>query len=501
LALLAASGQEGVELASIASAPSGSSIADLAVRGGHPVVTVDLLEDARIPLPDQLKRRLAGMVHRAVLSAPLVFDDAVIGAIAVGQPAGSAWRRERVEALETLSRQAAIAVYGAGLCEEAERRQQEMSALDEVAREVASSLDPHEVFQRILHRARELCRTDVAFVAPYDEKTGTMSVAGVSGAARDALSGLVVRPGRGAGGRVLESGEAFVTADCGADARLSREPAELPGALGVRALAVVPLRFRTAITGLLWVGNRAARSFTDNDLRILDRLAEQAAVALEHRRLYAEAQELAVSRERVRVATELHDTLSQMLFSMALGLEWCLHRLAGASELRSKIQEIKRETGVMMKQLRELIYHLAPDQTQDGGYSDKLRRLVGQFREFTGIPVELIEQGDATGLTPRQQEVLYKTFQEALANVARHARATRASIRIDVLADGVSFEVADDGIGPPPEADLARLARGPDHFGLRQMLERIDAQGGVVAFGRARPSGFRLWGMLPRKAR
>jgi signal transduction histidine kinase len=501
LALQAVSGEEAAAFASIASSPAGHSIADLAVRSGCPVVTADLFEDARVPLSVEAKRLHAGVVHRAVFSAPLVFDDTVLGVLSVGHPVGVPLSGERIEALDMLRRQAAIAAYGAALCEEARRRQQEMVALDEIAREVASSLDRTEVFQRIIHRARELCGTDLAFVAPYDDKTGTLTVAGASGAARETLSALVVRHGRGAGGRVLESGEPFVTDDMTRDARLSRDPAELPPDLGARALAVVPLRFRTSITGLLWVANRAPRRFTDNDLRILDKLAEQAAVALEHSRLYAEAQELAVSRERMRVATELHDTLSQMLFSMALGLEWCLHRLAGASELRTKIQEIKRETGVMMKQLRELIYHLAPGQPRDGGFSDKLRRLVGQFREFTGIPVELVEQGDAAVLAPRQQDVLYKTFQEALANVAKHARATRANVRIDVRADELSFEVTDDGIGPPPEADLARLAREPGHFGLRQMLERIEALGGAVAFGRARPSGFRLWGTLPRDVR
>ena len=204
-----------------------------------------------------------------------------------------------------------------------------------------------------------------------------------------------------------------------------------------------------------------------------------------------------VSRERVRVATELHDTLSQLLFSVALGLDWCLHRLAGASELRARIQEVKRETGLVMRQLRALIGHLVPDHEPRDAEPDKLQRLVRQFRELTGIPAELVERGDTARLGSRQRDVLYKTFQEGLANVAKHARATRATVHIEVEDDQVRFEVIDDGIGPPAGADMGRLGRAPGHFGLRQMVDRVDAAGGAVAFGVARPSGFVVRGTLP----
>ena len=388
-------------------------------------------------------------------------------------------------------------MYGAALCDEAYRRQQETAALEDVTREIVSSLDGNEVFRRIVHRARELGRSDLAILTTTEDGRAEAAVTAASGMSGEALATLTVRAGRGAGLRVLETGDPFVTDDVTRDTRLAGGPSDLPDELGAVALAVVPVRFHTSITGLLWVANKSRRRFTTEDVRVLGRLADQAAVALEHGRLYAEAQELAVSRERMRVATELHDALSQMLFSMALGLEWCLHRAGGQPELRSKIHEIKRETGVMMRQLRELIYHLVPGHAGDGDNTDKLRRLVAQFREFTGIPVELVEHGQSSALTPRHQDALYKTFQEALANVAKHARATRARISIEIGPGDVAFEVTDDGVGPPPHADLVRMARVPGHFGLRQMLERIDALGGAVAFGRAHPAGFRLWGMLP----
>ena len=102
-----------------------------------------------------------------------------------------------------------------------------------------------------------------------------------------------------------------------------------------------------------------------------------------------------------------------------------------------------------------------------------------------------------TRLGRGEREALVKTFREALANIAKHARATRATLRIEVRAHDVLFEVTDDGVGPPAGTDASRLAREPGHFGLRQMVERIEALGGCLEFDGALPSGFRLRGILP----
>jgi signal transduction histidine kinase len=85
-------------------------------------------------------------------------------------------------------------------------------------------------------------------------------------------------------------------------------------------------------------------------------------------------------------------------------------------------------------------------------------------------------------------------LREALANIAKHARASRAAVRVEVRAHDVLFEVTDDGIGPPPGA-LGLTDSG--HFGLRQMLERLEALGGSVDFERGVPTGFCLRGVLP----
>ncbi len=489
LRLLAVSGEEAF--------PLGPGVAGFAIRERRPLITADLLADPRITLAPDVRAHLQGWPVRAVLSVPLIVGDLVIGALSVGDRPGRVFDPEEVQLLQAFADQAAIAIHNAHLYAETRRQQQEAVALEHVARQITSSLERDEVFQRIVDRVRELCRSDLAFLAPYDKEVGAAAIVAASGPGSEALTALTITPGQGVGARVLETGEPFATDDYPGDPRISRECLEIPAEAGVVALAVMPLRFRGGSTGLLWVANREARAFTPRDLRVLSKLADQAAIALENSRLYARAQELGVNRERVRLAAELHDTLSQMLFSVALKLDWCLHRLPTQSELRSRVAEIKRDTGFMMGQIRDLIWRLSTDRSDDGSVSEQLRRLIHQFRELTRLPVRLVEEGDVTRLGRGEREALVKTFREALANIAKHARATRATLRIEVRAHDVLFEVTDDGVGPPAGTDASRLAREPGHFGLRQMVERIEALGGCLEFDGALPSGFRLRGILP----
>jgi signal transduction histidine kinase len=430
---------------------------------------------------------------RAVLSVPLIVGDLVIGALSVGDRRGRVFDHQEVQLLQSFADQAAIAVHNAHLYAETTRQRQEAVALEQVAREITSSLEGDEVFRRIVDHGRELCRSDLAFLTPFDREAGTAAIVAASGAGSEALIDLVITPGRGAGGLVLETGEPFVTEDYARDDRILGAGVEIPASVGVEALAVVPLRFRGVTTGLLWVANRHRWAFTARDLRVLSKLADHAAVAQENSRLYARAQELGVHGERVRLAAELHDTLSQMLFSVALKLDWCLHRLH-QPEVSARVAEIKRDTGYMMSQIRDLIWRLSPERGDDGSVSDHLKRLIRQFRELARLPVGFVEEGDLTRLGRGERDALVKTLREALANIAKHARATRAAVRIEARAHDVLFEVTDDGVGPPPGA-LGLTASG--HFGLRQMRERIEALGGSVDFERGVPTGFCLRGVLP----
>jgi signal transduction histidine kinase len=199
----------------------------------------------------------------------------------------------------------------------------------------------------------------------------------------------------------------------------------------------------------------------------------------------------------VRVANELHDALSQMLFSVALKLDWCRHKLGPRSTTRAKLEEIRHDTGLMMTQIRRLISELSEAEAHDRTVSEKLRALVESFRELSGIPIDFNQRANPEVLGKLGQKVLYNAIQEALANVAKHARASHARVTLERDNNEVRFEVSDDGVGPPPGTRTSELSQRPGHFGLRQMRQRLEAAGGRI-FLHARPGrGFILAGAVP----
>jgi signal transduction histidine kinase len=399
---------------------------------------------------------------------------------------------------EALSRRAALAMDNARLFAESERRRREAECLADLALLITESLDPAEVSQRIADSLRTLLRARSAVLLRIEQPSGDLRAVAASGEV-----GLAYGPGAvfpreiGAPGLATRERRPAVTPDLLADprltftdevrARVARDP--------WRAVLAVPLTVKGREIGILRVGDVTGRRFSDNEVLLAQTFAHQAAIAQENSRLYAEAEATAVERERVRMAAALHDTLSQVLFSIGLKLDWCLRHLMARSELRTKIEEIQRGTGFVMEQIRRLISQLSPEDDPGEGLGARLERIAREFRDLTGIVVELAIAGDPGDLSAQQREVFQKAVREGLTNVAKHARATRATLRVLVRDDLVEFELSDDGIG----LAAARVTKEAKHFGLRLMRERIESVGGRLEQGPSDSGGCRLRGTLPRR--
>jgi signal transduction histidine kinase len=241
---------------------------------------------------------------------------------------------------------------------------------------------------------------------------------------------------------------------------------------------------------------RARGSWTRHDVRLVRLFADHAAVALEHSRRHAQAAEAVRVRERVRIANELHDTLGPLAFSIGLKLDWCLHRTVATSSVYPKLEEIRQDTGLMMAQIRQLIGHLSPEGLGETSFSNRLERLVGDFRELTGASVDLSVEGDPAGLPAEAADVLQKTLQEALVNIAKHTRARRVRMHIEIGNGSTSIEVTDDGVGFPARGPEVGGA-APGHFGLRQMHERIESVGGRLEIVGRPGTGVSIRGTFP----
>ncbi len=236
----------------------------------------------------------------------------------------------------------------------------------------------------------------------------------------------------------------------------------------------VPIRIKHDLVGALGITARADHALDDHDLFAAQTLADQLAVAIENSRLYEHAHELAASRERQRLARDLHDAVSQTLFSVSLIAE-VLPRIYERDREQggARLEELRQLTRGALAEMRTLLLELRPASLAEASLPDLLKQLgeavVGRAR----IPVDVELEEDCRPLPSDVLVALYRIAQEALNNVAKHSGAGRAQVRMRCDDGVVYLTIVDDGIGFDTRAPSGQL-------GLGIMRERADAVGATL---------------------
>lgn len=209
----------------------------------------------------------------------------------------------------------------------------------------------------------------------------------------------------------------------------------------------------------------------------LRRRVEQANVReRELRRLYEQAQELAALQERQHLARELHDSVSQVLYSMSLGSHTVLDALESQDyeQARVSMEYVISLVEAGLTEMRALIFELRPESLETEGLVAALGRQVAVLRARHKLAVEF-ELEKEPDLSLEQKEALYRIAQEALHNIVRHARASAVVLRLTIQPEELLLEVRDNGRGFDPAQPF------PGHLGLHSMRERAAKVGGTLA--------------------
>jgi signal transduction histidine kinase len=206
--------------------------------------------------------------------------------------------------------------------------------------------------------------------------------------------------------------------------------------------------------------------------------ANQAAMAIEHARLQQQAERLAVLGERQRLARDLHDSVTQSLYSVTLYANAAVLALAAgkhdvtAGYLR-ELQEIAQEG---MRDMRLLIFQLHPPVLETEGLVAALQARLAAVEGRAGLQTEFRVEGERR-LPIAVEEELYWIAQEALNNVRKHAAAQHVAVHLQFTASAVVLQVTDDGVGFDPQAVRAE---GRGGGGLRSIAERAERVGGKL---------------------
>jgi signal transduction histidine kinase/DNA-binding response OmpR family regulator len=305
------------------------------------MATADILTDPRIVLTAELRSRIESTPLRALLAVPLLVKDMVIGALSVGDQAGRLYDAGIVQLVQAFADQAALALENARLYTETERRRREAGIVAELARDLNASLDLDTVLPRVASGAKELCRSDLAWLALRDHSSESIVFRYKPQANPQQYTAVQIIPGRGLGGQVLMTGLPCRTHRYTEDPQLAPE-AEYVKVVRENQLTsamAVPIKLDDHVEGLIYVANREARPFTDQDEEILVRLADHAAIAIRNARLY-KGQEIRAARlhtltrlnQLISASLDMDEVLGEIAKAAATLMDAALVRIWSADE-------------------------------------------------------------------------------------------------------------------------------------------------------------------------
>ena len=223
----------------------------------------------------------------------------------------------------------------------------------------------------------------------------------------------------------------------------------------------------------------------------LKAVADQTAVAIENARLFAEARGKAALEERQRLARELHDSVSQALYGIALGAKTARALLEPSPQRAANpIEYVLSLAEAGLAEMRALIFELRPESLESEGLVAALEKQAAALRARHEIEVETV-LCDEPQASPEVKEAVYRIAQEAFHNTVKHARANSVELEMECGPSALILKVSDDGVGFDPRGDF------PGHLGLRSMRERAQRLGGTLKVEAILGSGTTIRAHIP----
>lgn len=583
------------------------------------------------PVFQDVLRQDGPVIAGSTLAVPLRANRRVIGQLRLEHAAPGFYTWGHADLALAIANQAAMAIANARLFEQAERRRHELEALYHAEEALYRTLEPGKVLEALLDAATALLRTDKSSVLLWDRTRQRLTVQAARGFKPETLGHMSYAVGEGISTLAATSGRVAITADAQSDPRISPRLRALYTSEGICAMASMPIKGGSEVLGVFNLQYCGPHTFTDQEHRLMQALAQRAVTALDNARTYAaeratrerldvaleagrmgawewdlgadtltwsprletihglelgsfpgtmqgylegiyaddrermartiadslshgeidieyrvaqadgslrwfeatgravrdaqgqpigmhgvcqditqrkdaervrammlereraayEAQ--AALEERQRLARELHDSVSQALYGIALGTQTALAALGedhdpGAA--RDALQYVHKLADASIAEMRSLILELRPETLEQEGLVVALERQVASLRARHALDVEA-DLGSEPDLPLVQKEALYRIAQEGVHNAVKHARASALQLHLSLRDHQLALEISDNGVGFDPSA------RYPGHLGLTSMRERAAAAGGTLDIHSARGHGTQLIVRLP----
>ena len=338
---------------------------------------------------------------------------------------------------------------------------------------IAAERRVDRVLLQLVESARELVDARYAALGIPDENGDGFSDFIYTGMRDELVAEIGPLPRRhGLLAAMLSDTDPFLTADIRQDPRFRWWPDAHPR---MASFLGVPIVAKGEVIGAFYMTDKeGAAEFSIEDQATIEMLAAHAAVAIDNARLHERSREAHVVEERNRLARELHDSVSQTLFSIALTSEAITgsgdHDPEERDRQLANLRDLARDAH---QEMRALIFELRPADLEAEGLLATLEKHIDVLRRTTDLVIELHEESYEPQPAGVETEI-FRIVQQALDNVVKHAATRRIDVRLGGGPDGLTATVADDGVGFDPSDPRIRARR----LGITSMEERAERLGG-----------------------
>ena len=365
---------------------------------------------------------------------------------------------------------------------EIERRRQELEALYWADEELYRNLDLDQVLQALVDASVRILGADKGALMVWNEKKERLVARAVRGFNAETIPKLSFKPGEGVAGRVAVEGQPVIVEDARINPSVNRSVVDQEG---ICSFMQVPIMVGGEIFGVFSADYTTHRTITQANLDLLVSLADRAALAIQNAQIHEQTQHTAVIEERSRLARELHDAVTQTLFSASLiaeALPACWDN--DPEEGRQLLNELRQLSRGALAEMRTLLLELRPSALSESNLGDLLRQLGEAVNGREGIDVKLSVNGRCN-LPPDVHIAFYRIAQEAMNNIARHALANQVEVKLSYVpldkagSNGVNCSSAQLSIFDNGRGFL--LDEIPtSHLGISIMQERAQSIGGEL---------------------
>jgi len=261
----------------------------------------------------------------------------------------------------------------------------------------------------------------------------------------------------------------------------------------------VPLKSKGKVVGVVNLTGVKTRVIADSEVELFSTIGSQIGIAIENARLYQQAQQLAALEERNRLARDLHDSVTQTIFSITLTAESARAMMTKKPErVAGQLERLQSLSRGALAEMRALIFQLRPAALEEQGLVAALEKHIAALKNKENLEINF-EVKDESGkrLSSEHEQAFYRITQEAMNNIVKHAQASQVWVKLTIDENKAELIVRDNGVGFDPAGQAAQNNQERKSLGMTSMRERAELAGGTLVIESQPNQGSTIIATLP----